>query len=101
MLHHVSRHLSDRAKTFAIAWNIVGARVLNRTSFGDTTIDVVADAGRVTQHAYVDYAWVGDADVVVRHRFNQHSGVFAHGFGEVIGTNPALSSRGSQTGAPA
>src|SRR4051794_32514549 len=27
LLHHVSRHLGDRAKTEAIAWNVVGARV--------------------------------------------------------------------------
>ncbi|MES1254745.1 MAG: hypothetical protein ABUS56_04005, partial [Acidobacteriota bacterium] len=26
MFHHVSRHLSDRPKPFAVAWNVLGAR---------------------------------------------------------------------------
>ena len=30
VFHHVSRHLSDRSKTFPIAWNMAGARVLRQ-----------------------------------------------------------------------
>ena len=50
MFHHVSRHLSDRPKRFAVAWNVLGARVLKRFSPEAYTIDVVAIGGKIVQH---------------------------------------------------
>jgi len=98
MLHHVSRHLSDRPKDFAIAWNVVGVRALRRVTAGGATIDLQGSAGRVIARAYVDYAWTGDADVVIRQPVNAHVGVFAHGLGELFGVEPALSGRDTQRG---
>jgi len=98
VVHHVSRHLSDRPKDFAIAWNVVGVRALRRVTAGGATIDLQGSAGRVIARAYVDYAWTGDADVVIRQPVNAHVGVFAHGLGELFGVDPALAGRDTQRG---
>src|SRR3954470_4122480 len=54
VFHHVSRHLSDRPKRFAIAWNVLGGRVLRRVEVSGVTVDVVASGGKVVQNSYVD-----------------------------------------------
>ncbi len=61
VFHHVSRHLSDRPKTFAIAWNVAGVRLLRRVAAKGFTVDVRAGAGGIVQHSYVDYRWTADA----------------------------------------
>jgi hypothetical protein len=98
VFHHVSRHFSDRAKLYPIAWNVAGVRVMRRFGFGSTTIDTRADAGPVVQHSSVDYRWTADLDLRVRRSLTSRVGVFAHGYGEVFGINAALSNRPSQTG---
>jgi hypothetical protein len=79
VFHHVSRHLSDRPKRFAIAWNVLEGRILRRLSLDRTTFDVVAEGGRVVQHSYVDYRWFGQVDGTIRRRFSPAVGVFLHG----------------------
>jgi hypothetical protein len=96
MFHHVSRHLSDRPKTFAIAWNVLGARVLRHEELGATTVDVDVDAGAIVQHSYADYRWVGDANLRVGRPLSSRVGVFARGAGHVFGVDSAV--RGTQVG---
>jgi hypothetical protein len=96
VFHHVSRHLSDRPKTAAIAWNVLGARVLRKLSVGGTTLAVRAGAGRLIAHALVDYSWTADLDVVVRYRFNERVGLYARGSGEVFSIDAASSNRNTQ-----
>jgi hypothetical protein len=79
MFHHVSRHMSDRPKLFPIAWNVLGIRVLRRATIRNTTVDVVADLGGMTQRAHVDYRWAGNVDVVGRRQLSPRFGVFARG----------------------
>jgi hypothetical protein len=98
VFHHVSRHLSDRAKRFSISWNTVGARVLRRVSAGDTTLDLVVEAERVVQHSYVDYSWTGQIDLTLRRQLVRHVAVFAHATGELIGVDPSLAHRDTQRG---
>jgi hypothetical protein len=98
VFHHVSRHLIDRPKPFPIAWNVAGARVSGRIAARGLTMDARAQAGGVVERANVDYKWTGDLDLVVRRMLNSHVGVFAHGFGELIGVNGTIGSRGTQTG---
>jgi hypothetical protein len=97
VFHHVSRHLSDRPKPFAIAWNGVGARVLRSWSFGANTADVRATGQRITQRSYVDYTWMGDIDAGVRHRVTSTLAAFGRARGELVGTNERLG-RGTQRG---
>ena len=96
VFHHESRHLSDRFKRFPIAWNVLGARVLRRFEVSSATLDVQGGAGTVTEHAYVDYGWTADLDVVIRRPVSSRVSLFAHGSGEIYGIDPSVSSRGTQ-----
>jgi hypothetical protein len=87
-LHHVSRHLGDRPKYFAVAWNEADVRLLRRLTVGATTVDVTAEGGKVVARAYVDYSWTVRGDVTVRHAFNPNVGLFARGMGRVVGVLP-------------
>jgi hypothetical protein len=96
VLHHVSRHLSDRPNSVAIAWNVLGARVLRRFSLGGTTLAVRAGAGHLIAHAFVDYSWTADLDVVVRRRLNERFGVYARGTCDLFGIDADSSRRNTQ-----
>ena len=98
IFHHVSRHLSDRPKAFAVAYNEVGARLMKRIAVGTTTVDVDLEGGRAVQHSYVDYTWLGDAQVLVRHPITERVAIFAHGSGQGFAVNEALAGRGAQGG---
>ena len=100
LFHHVSRHLSDRSKPkeLPVAWNELGARILHRMKFGSTTVDEDLEAGYAVEHAYVDYTFLGEAHVLVRHPINDRLGVFAHASGQVYGVDGTIPNRGTQTG---
>jgi hypothetical protein len=98
VFHHVSRHLSDRPKTYALAWNVAGARVMRRFGFSGLTIDTRADAAAVLQHSNVDYKWTADLDLWIRRALTPRVGVFVHGYGEMFGVDGTLGNRPSQTG---
>ena len=95
---HVSRHLGDRPKRAAIAWNVLGARVLRQFSLGSTTLGVRVGAGRIVAHAIVDYGWTADFDLVARRSLKQHIGTYARVSGEAFGIDSALSQRHTQSG---
>jgi hypothetical protein len=96
VFHHVSRHLGDRPKAFAIAWNVTGVRALRRFEMRGCTIDVQGILAGIVQRSFVDYRWTGNTDVVVRRTLNTRVGVFAHGLGELVGVDPAVAGRGTQ-----
>jgi hypothetical protein len=98
MFHHVSRHLGDRPKTFAIAWNVLGGRVLRHEERNGVVIDVVADAGVMVQHSNVDYRWVGDLDLGVKRQMTPRIAVFGRGSGHLIGVDSTVFSRDAQYG---
>jgi hypothetical protein len=98
IFHHVSRHLSDRPKEFAVAYNEIGARAMSRVAFGTTTVDVDLEGGRAVQHSYVDYTWLGEMQLLVRHPINEHVGVFVHGSGQAFAVNELVAGRGAQAG---
>ena len=99
IFHHVSRHLSDRAKTRnPVAYNELGARLLHRVDFGQWTVDVDAEAGRTVEHAYVDYTWLGDLHLLARAPVSPRFGLFAHAVGHVVGVSGVVPDRGTQTG---
>jgi hypothetical protein len=90
IFHHVSRHLSDRPKTFPIAWNVLGVRVLRHADVGRNSIDLVGDIGGVTEHVTVDYRWAGNGDVVVRRLVAPRAAIFAHGTGHLMGVDGTM-----------
>jgi hypothetical protein len=98
IFHHVSRHLSDRPKREAVAWNELGARALRRLAVGQTTVDVDLEGGWAVQHSFVDYTWLGEANVLVRHPVTLRFGVFGQASGRFFGVNGEVSDRSTQTG---
>jgi len=96
VFHHESRHLSDRPKRQAIAWNAVGVRVLRRLHVSSTTFDVQAGIGRVVQHAFVDYGWTSNLDIAIRRPVTPRVAVFVHGSGELFGIDSSVSARNTQ-----
>ncbi len=98
IFHHVSRHLSDRPKPFAVAYNEVGARVMHHMKLAAATIDVDLEGGRATQRSYDDYTWLGEMHVLVRHAISPRLGVFGHGSGQLFAVDEAVANRGTQAG---
>lgn len=98
IFHHVSRHLSDRPKAFAVAYNEVGGRLMRRQTFGSTTLDIDLEGGRAVQHSYVDYTWLGELQLQVRHPVNERLGLFAHGSGQAFAVDELVAKRGAQAG---
>ena len=99
MFHHVSRHLSDRAKRIPIAWNLLGARVLHHTTVRAMTVDLDFEGGRTTERANVDYTWIGEAHAQLRAPINSRVSVFARAAGQLFGVDDTMFGRGHQTGA--
>ena len=98
IFHHVSRHLSDRPKREAIAYNELGARALRRLEFGSTTVDVDLEGGWAVQHSFVDYTWLGEANVLVRRAIKPRFGIFGHASGKFFGVSGDPIKRSTQTG---
>ena len=98
VFHHVSRHLSDRPKPFAIAWNVLGVRVMRRVTRNGVTIDWRGDVGSVVQHSFADYSWNMEGDVVVRRAISPRVGVFVHATTELFTVDGSIPDRGTQAG---
>jgi hypothetical protein len=98
VFHHQSRHLSDRPKRFAVAYNAIGGRLLNRTTIDDTAIDTTATLAKVIQHSFLDYAWTADLDLRITHPVNTAAGVYARAIGDLYGIDGSVSTRGRQYG---
>lgn len=100
VFHHVSRHLSDRPKRGAVAMNALEARVLRRFPLGPRgLVDLKAEAGHLTEKAYVDYTWMGKVDLTVRQQVNSVAGVYGRGYTDFYATDPDIAGRSTQRGA--
>src|SRR5438105_4963909 len=98
IFHHVSRHLGDRPKEGAIAWNELGVRLMHHAAIGPGTVDVDLEGGRVIQYSFVDYTWMGELGVTARRPVNDRVGVFVQAIGKLIGVDEAVNHRGTQVG---
>ena len=54
-LHHVSRHLSDRGKEFAIAWNMLGFQYTSPLQIRSWDVDIGYRVLKTVQRSFVDY----------------------------------------------
>ncbi len=98
VLHHVSRHLSDRPKRFPIDWNMIGGRVLTSLERGRTQLRTRTDVRTVIQHTHVDYEWELDTESAARVRIRPRVAMVARGQLRVFGVDGTLG-RGTQYGA--
>jgi hypothetical protein len=95
---HVSRHLGDRGKTFGIAWNVAGGRVMKDVAVGNAIVGLRADAGVVTQRAYVDYSWTAALAVGVHLPVSERVAWFGRFQGETRGVDREVADRRGQRG---
>ena len=93
VFHHISRHLSDRLKTYAIAFNIIEGRYLRKFELNGTSVAVRAGGGKLAQHSDVDYTWTANWDVTLIHPMNARVHWYARTTGEMFGTDPAVRGR--------
>lgn len=98
VFHHESRHLGDRAKIQAIAWNVLQVRLFYHHTFAGTEVKVRGDAGNVVQHSWVDYKWTADIEGRVDKPVASHVLAYGSGYAETYGINHDISTRGRQTG---
>ena len=97
VFHHVSRHLSDRPKRFAVDWNMVGARVRSGMARGRTELRTQVDLRGVIQKTFVDYRWEVDAGTRGQVRLSPRVALFADGAFRVVGVDGSRE-RGNQAG---
>lgn len=98
LLHHVSRHLGDREKTEAIAWNVVGGRVFRHLEAGDTAVDASADLGWMVQHSNVDYRWEANGGIFGTQRVGPRVSAYFRGSGRMVGVDSSVHQRDTQVG---
>ena len=98
VFHHISRHLSDRPKVFAVDWNMVGARVEKTASLGIAHLDARVDVRRAILHSFVDYTWEVDADLRNRYRLTPRVAAISDVDLRLLGVDGSRN-RDTQTGA--
>jgi hypothetical protein len=98
VFHHVSRHLSDRPKRFAIAMNVVMGRIMQHVDVKGTGVGLRAELGRLVQQSYVDYSWIGEAEIVVRRPVSPRFGVYGKALGQRYGIDQTVTARPTQLG---
>ena len=96
-LHHVSRHMSDRAKRFAIDWNMLGVRIARTVTRGSLVVEARADVRGVIYASYVDYDWEFDAGLRLRQTVRPGIGLLLGSGVRLVGTDGSQG-RGRQTG---
>jgi len=79
VLHHISRHLSDRAKSFPVDWNMAGVRFMRHTTRGRLEMTMEGRALGVLKRSYVDYTAEIGGGLDVSLAVNPHARIIGHG----------------------
>jgi hypothetical protein len=93
VFHHLSRHLSDRTKVPAVAINSIEGRVLRRFRAGGFAFDTAAGAGKVVEHAFLDYTWRAFGTLGASHSLNGLFDWYSRTSVESFGTDAAIAGR--------
>ena len=97
VFYHQSRHLSDRPKTQAVDWNMVGVRARRAWIAGAMHVDARADVRGTVQRTFVDYRWEFDGRVRADRVLRPQVGVLLAGAVRHLGVDGSRA-RGGQTG---
>jgi len=96
--HHVSRHLSDRDKTLAIAWNLLGLQYVYRSQFGRWDLDFGGRGLWKLQRSFVDYAGEIGGYVDLAHPLAQRVSLMFGGEVTVVPVTQVLRNRDTLMG---
>jgi hypothetical protein len=97
VFHHVSRHLGDRPKRFAIDWNMIGGRVRSTGVRGRAALVAQVDVRRVIARSYVDYEWEAEGHGRAQVRLTPRLALVAIGALRAVGVDGSQG-RGTQYG---
>jgi hypothetical protein len=98
VLHHVSRHLSDRPKREAVAYNAAILRVMGLASLGKSTLAVRLEGGPVVARANLDYDWMAVGETRLRRLVSPHVAVYGTAHTEVYVVDRKVYDRINQHG---
>ena len=99
VLHHVSRHLSDRPNRVAVAYNALELRLMRYLEFGKQTLALRLEGGPVIARAFVDYVGMAVYDSTLRRRVSPHTGVYGRVSADYYAVDPDVAGRSNQSGA--
>jgi hypothetical protein len=97
VFHHISRHLSDRAKIDPLDWNMVGIRAMASTNRNRLSLQTQAHLLGVIQRSFVDYMWEARMNADARVAVNSRFVVLSKGGLRVLGVDGSAN-RGTQIG---
>ena len=97
LLHHTSRHLSDRFKRMPVDWNMFGADVRRDVRRGAVLIRPHGNLLAVLLKSNVDYRWEANGGVDLRVPVRPHVSAISGGNLRLVGVDESRS-RGTQTG---
>jgi hypothetical protein len=99
VFHHVSRHLSDRAKAFPIDWNAIGVAFGRTTEASRWRVDTQARTLRAVKTSFVDYEWELWGQVSAEYRLGERARAVVRGHVSLVTVDPTVTDRGAQRGA--
>ena len=99
LIHHVSRHLSDRAKTQAVDWNAIGAELRRSETLGLIRTESLLRADWIAKHTYADYTWRLNSRVRLLRPTTPRVTWISEGSLDFVGTDHAMAGRNTQVGA--
>ena len=97
LLHHTSRHLSDRFKQMPVDWNMVGVTAARGVTRGRTALQAYGDVLGVALHSNVDYTWEANAGVDARRQVYKAVSAIGAGHLRLVGVDGSAN-RGTQHG---
>lgn len=98
VFHHVSRHLSDRAKSFPIDWNMIGLVARRRMERGSIRVDGASHLLVATKRSFVDYRTEIGVKVAATQLVNPRATAFVTGDLIVRGVAREVFGRGTLVG---
>ena len=96
--HHVSRHLSDREKEFAIAWNMVGFQFTSPLVLGGWDVDMGYRLLKILQRSFVDYTGEIGGSVQASRPLHRRVSLIVGGELTAVTVSAADRGRGNQFG---
>lgn len=96
--HHVSRHLSDRDKDFAIAWNMVGLQFAAPLALAGWDVDVGYRLLKTVQRSFVDYTGEFGGSVQASRPLHRRVALIVGGELTAVTVSAADRGRGNQFG---
>jgi len=96
--HHVSRHLSDRDKDFAIAWNMVGLQFASPLVLAGWDIDVGYRLLKTVQRSFVDYTGEIGGSIQASRPMHRRVSLIVGGELTAVAVSAAERGRGNQFG---